>query len=89
MSEEQPQKVQVDDVQIALLEPPQVNRVQKRNNLNLFLAKKRGTLVKEAPDAYGTKGQKHFYFISSIDSTYFQLHGTILAHYRAGQSLDI
>ena len=44
--------------------------LQKRDNLNLFIAKKRGTLVKEAPDAYGLGEEKHFYFINSYNCIY-------------------
>jgi len=44
--------------------------LQKRDNLNLFLANKRGELVKEAPDAYGLGGEKHFYFIHSLNCIY-------------------
>jgi len=44
--------------------------LQKRTNLNLFLAKKKGTLVKEAPNAYGLNNAKHFYFINSYNCIY-------------------
>jgi len=44
--------------------------LQKRTNLNLFIGKKRGTLVKEAPDAYGLDGAPHFYFIHSYNCIY-------------------
>ena len=44
--------------------------LEKRNNLNLFIAKKRGKLVKEAPDAYGIGEEKHFYFINSYNCIY-------------------
>ena len=44
--------------------------LHKRTNLNLFLAKKRGQLVKEAPDAYGLAGEKHFYFIHAYNCIY-------------------
>ncbi len=41
--------------------------LQKRNNLNLFIAKKRGQLVKETPPAYGLSGGKHYYFIHAYN----------------------
>lgn len=44
--------------------------LQKRNNLNLFIAKKKGTLIKETPDAYGTAEGKHYYFIHSYNCIY-------------------
>ena len=44
--------------------------LHKRTNLNLFLAKKRGQLVKEAPNAYGLEGEKHFYFIHAFNCIY-------------------
>lgn len=44
--------------------------LQKRKSLNLFVAKKRGNLVKEAPEAYGTKNEKHFYFIHAFNCVY-------------------
>lgn len=44
--------------------------LQKRTNLNLFIGKKRGQLVKEAPDAYGVSGEKHFYFIHAYNCIY-------------------
>ncbi len=44
--------------------------LQKRNNLNLFIAKKRGTLVKEAPPAYGALGSPHYYFIHAYNCLY-------------------
>lgn len=42
----------------------------KRTNLNLFLANKKGQLVKEAPNAYGVKGERHFYFIHAFNCIY-------------------
>ena len=44
--------------------------LQKRDNLNLFIAEKKGLLVKEAPEAYGLNGEKHFYFINSYNCIY-------------------
>jgi spore photoproduct lyase len=44
--------------------------LQKRDNLNLFIGKKYGQLVKEAPDAYGISGEKHFYFIHAYNCIY-------------------
>lgn len=44
--------------------------LHKRDRLNLFLGVKKGTLIKEAPDAYGTKGDPHYYFIHSYNCIY-------------------
>lgn len=44
--------------------------LQKRDNLNLYLAKKQGTLIKLAPDAYGTLGDPHYYFIHAFNCIY-------------------
>lgn len=45
--------------------------LQKRDTLNLFLARKNGQLLKEAPDAYGTSdGNPHFYFIHAYNCIY-------------------
>ena len=44
--------------------------LQKRESLNLFIARKKGALVKEAPDAYGLSGEPHFYFINAYNCIY-------------------
>lgn len=44
--------------------------LQKREHLQGFLAKKRGTLIKEAPEAYGLAGEPHYYFIHSYNCIY-------------------
>ena len=44
--------------------------LQKRQDLNLFIAQKRGNLVKLAPDAYGQIGAPHYYFIHSFNCIY-------------------
>ncbi len=44
--------------------------LQKREDLQLFLGEKRGTLVKKAPDAYGLKGDPHYYFIHAYNCLY-------------------
>jgi spore photoproduct lyase len=44
--------------------------LQKRDNLNLFIGKKRGKTVKEAPDAYGLSGEPHYYFIHAYNCIY-------------------
>lgn len=44
--------------------------LQKRQGLQLFVAKKRGTLVKEAPAAYGQSGEPHYYFIHAYNCVY-------------------
>jgi len=44
--------------------------LQKRTNLNLFIARKKGQIVKEAPEAYGQKGEPHYYFIHAYNCIY-------------------
>lgn len=44
--------------------------LQKRNHLNLYLGHKKGTLLKEAPDAYGLMDGKHYYFIHAYNCIY-------------------
>ena len=44
--------------------------LQKREDLNLFIGIKRGSLVKVAPDAYGLTGEPHFYFIHAYNCIY-------------------
>lgn len=44
--------------------------LQKRKTLNLFIGKKEGALVKEAPNAYGIGKEKHFYFIHAYNCIY-------------------
>lgn len=44
--------------------------LQKRDNLNLFIAEKRGITIKEAPDAYGTTTGKHYYYIHAYNCIY-------------------
>lgn len=44
--------------------------LQKRDTLNLFLAKKNGQLLKKAPDAYGSAGDPHYYFIHAYNCIY-------------------
>ncbi|EQC46692.1 spore photoproduct lyase family protein [Bacteriovorax sp. Seq25_V] len=44
--------------------------LEKRENLNLFIAKKKGSLVKEAPDAYGVSGAPHYYYIHAYNCIY-------------------
>ena len=44
--------------------------LQKRENLSLFIGKKRGTLIKEAPQAYGLAGEPHYYFIHAYNCVY-------------------
>lgn len=42
----------------------------KRQHLQLYIAQKRGTLLKEAPDAYGLEGRPHYYFIHAYNCIY-------------------
>lgn len=44
--------------------------LQKRDSLNLFLARKEGQLLKLAPDAYGSAGEPHYYFIHAYNCIY-------------------
>lgn len=44
--------------------------LHKRDSLNLFIAKKKGTKVKLAPDAYGKAGEPHYYFIHAYNCIY-------------------
>ena len=44
--------------------------LQKRDSLNLFIARKEGQLLKLAPDAYGTAGDPHYYFIHAYNCIY-------------------
>lgn len=44
--------------------------LQKRKKLNLFLASKKGSCVKLAPDAYGLGQEKHYYFIHAYNCIY-------------------
>jgi spore photoproduct lyase len=44
--------------------------LQKRTTPNLFIGQKKGTLVKEAPPAYGHGQEKHFYFIHAYNCIY-------------------
>jgi len=44
--------------------------LHKRDSLNLFLAEKKGQLLKLAPDAYGQQGEPHYYFIHAYNCIY-------------------
>lgn len=44
--------------------------LQKRDSLNLFLARKQGQLLKLTPDAYGSEGAPHYYFIHAYNCIY-------------------
>jgi spore photoproduct lyase len=44
--------------------------LQKRDKLNLFLAKKRGQKVKLAPEAYGLDGAPHYYFVHAFNCVF-------------------
>lgn len=44
--------------------------LHKRDSLNLFLAQKKGQLLKLAPDAYGLSGEPHYYFIHAYNCIY-------------------
>ncbi len=41
--------------------------LDKRHNLNLFIGRKQGDLVKEAPQAYGYGSGKHYYFVHAYN----------------------
>ncbi|MGE3610767.1 MAG: radical SAM protein [Bacteriovoracaceae bacterium] len=44
--------------------------LHKRDSLNLFLATKKGQLLKQAPEAYGQLGEPHYYFIHAYNCIY-------------------
>lgn len=44
--------------------------LQKRDNLRLFIGRKKGQLIKETPDAYGLGRGEHFYFIHAYNCIY-------------------
>jgi spore photoproduct lyase len=44
--------------------------LHKRTNLNLYIAKKKGQLLKEAPDAYGLSGEPHYYYVHAYNCIY-------------------
>lgn len=44
--------------------------LHKRETLNLFIAQKKGQLLKLAPDAYGQAGEPHYYFIHAYNCIY-------------------
>lgn len=44
--------------------------LHKRDSLNLFIAEKKGQLIKEAPAAYGKSGEAHYYFIHAYNCIY-------------------
>jgi spore photoproduct lyase len=44
--------------------------LHKRDSLNLFIAQKKGKLLKEAPAAYGLSGEAHYYFIHAYNCIY-------------------
>lgn len=44
--------------------------LQKRDNLNLFIGKKEGKLIKLAPPAYGHGDEPHYYFVHAYNCIY-------------------
>ncbi|MGH1363953.1 MAG: radical SAM protein [Calditrichia bacterium] len=44
--------------------------LHKRTGLNIFVGRKEGHLVKEAPDAYGLANEPHYYFIHAYNCIY-------------------
>lgn len=44
--------------------------LDKRDDLFLYLGSKAGSLVKEAPDAYGITGEPHYYYVHSYNCIY-------------------
>lgn len=44
--------------------------LEKRRELNLFLGRKQGDLIKQAPDAYGKAGAPHFYYVHAYNCIY-------------------
>jgi spore photoproduct lyase len=44
--------------------------LHKRDSLDIFIGEKKGSLIKEAPLAYGLSGEPHFYFIHAYNCLY-------------------
>ncbi len=57
--------------------------LQKREDLQLFVAKKRGTLVKPAPDAYGQAGDPHYYYIHAYNCIYECTYCYLQGHFHS------
>ncbi len=57
--------------------------LQKRTNLNLYLGKKDGTLVKKAPNAYGTKDEEHYYFVYQYNCIYECQYCYLQGHFKS------
>jgi len=56
--------------------------LHKRTNLNLFLANKRGQLVKKTPDAYGIGRGEHYYFIHAYNCIYECQYCYLQGHFK-------
>lgn len=57
--------------------------LQKRSNLNLFLGNKKGQLLKEAPVAYGLKGEPHYYFVHAYNCIYECTYCYLQGHFHS------
>ena len=44
--------------------------VSKRDGLRAFIGEKKGVRVKQAPEAYGVTGEKHYYFVHAYNCIY-------------------
>jgi len=56
--------------------------LHKRSNLNLFLANKKGQLVKKTPDAYGVDRGEHYYFIHAYNCIYECQYCYLQGHFK-------
>lgn len=57
--------------------------LQKRDNLQLFIASKKGSMVKEAPDAYGQAGDPHYYYIHAYNCIYECTYCYLQGHFNS------
>ncbi|KAA3600409.1 MAG: hypothetical protein DWQ06_09190 [Calditrichaeota bacterium] len=65
-----PETILIDKIE-NIFEKVKKPYLQKRTNLNLFIGRKEGQLIKEAPNAYGFSSEfPHYYFIHSYNCIY-------------------
>jgi spore photoproduct lyase len=57
--------------------------LKKRDSLNIFLAHKKGELVKLAPPAYGTPGTPHYYFVHAYNCIYECTYCYLQGHFQS------
>jgi len=56
--------------------------LHKRDSLSLFLANKKGQLVKKTPDAYGINRGEHYYFIHAFNCIYECQYCYLQGHFK-------